>query len=278
MEQTGVEPTVPELIGIWQDAAQAVHDLCTDVTDEQWRAATLCPGWSVGDIVAHVIDIEQLMSGVPQPEHEPDWSALPHVTNDLSRVTEVGVDRRRAMDRSDVLPELEATIARRRAQFDAVAPDEEVIGPFGNRTTMDRLLRIRIFDIWAHEQDIRAALGRDGGWGSPAAAVAQEQIIRALPYVWSRTVAAPQGAVLRVQITDDRLARDVAVVVADDRKGAATEPVDDAAVWLTGTWPDVMRLACGRVDPADPEVRSRLVLRGEPALVEALLPALSITP
>ena len=49
-------------------------------------------------------------------------------------------------------------------------------------------------------------------------------------------------------------------------------------MWLTTSWPDLMRLACGRVDAGDPALRSRLVLRGDPALGEALLPALAITP
>lgn len=278
MEQTATDPTVPELIDIWQDAAQSVHELCSDVTDEQWHAATPCPGWSVGDVVAHVIDIEQLMSGAPRPDHEPDWSMLPHVANDLSRLTEVGVDRRRAFDRADVLAELEATIAMRRTQLDSLPPDEEVIGPFGNPTSLDRLLRIRTFDIWAHQQDIRTALGLDAGWDTPAAAVAQEQIVRALPYVWARTVGAPEGATVRVEITDPGIPRDVAVEALAEGKGAAAEPGPGATVWLTASWPDFMRLACGRIDPGDPGLRARLVLRGDPSLGEALLPALSITP
>lgn len=278
MEQTATAPTIPELIDIWQVAAQAVHDLCPDLTDEQWHAATPCPGWAVGDVVAHVIDIEQLMAGAPRPDHEPDWSMLPHVANDLSRFTEVGVDRRRAFDRADVLAELEATIAMRRTQLDSLPPDEEVIGPFGNPTSLDRLLRIRIFDIWAHQQDIRAALGVDAGWDTPAAAVAQEQIVRALPYVWARTVGAPEGTTVRIEVTGPSLPRDVAVVAGADRKGAVAAPGSDVTVWLTASWPDFMRLACGRIDPSDPGLRSRLVLRGDAALGEALLPALAITP
>ena len=84
-----------------------------------------------------------------------------------------------------------------------------MIGPFGNPTTMDRLLRIRIFDTWAHEQDIRAAIGQDGGWDTPAAAVSQEQIVRALPYVWARTVGAPDGSTVRIEVTGPDMPRDV---------------------------------------------------------------------
>ena len=91
----------------------------------------------------------------------------------------------------DVVEELRAAIAMRRAQLDALPEGAEVIGPIGRPHDLDRLLRMRIFDTWAHEQDIRAAIGVDGGWNTPAAAVAREQIVRALPYVWARNVGRP---------------------------------------------------------------------------------------
>ena len=278
MQRSDVGPTVPELIDLWQSALETVHELGAGATDEQWLLPTPCPGWSVGDVVAHLVDIEQMRAGSPRPEHEPDWSTLPHVQGDFGRFTEVGVDRRRTHRRLDVLAELAVIIAERRAQLDAVPAGAEVIGPFGNPTTMDRLLRIRIFDTWAHQQDIRTAVGLDDGWDTDAAAIAQEQIVRALPYVWARTVGAPEGATVRIEVTDAVLPRDVAVVAQAEGKGADVEPSADATVWLTASWPDVMRLACGRVDADDQQLRARLVLRGDPALGEALLPALSITP
>jgi uncharacterized protein (TIGR03083 family) len=278
MQPTDAPPTVPELIDLWESALETVAGLGDAATDEQWRLPTPCPGWSVGDVVAHLIDIEQVMAGSPRPEHEPDWSGLPHAQGDFGRFTEIGVDARRAHPREDVIAELRETIALRRSQLDAVPDGAEVIGPFGNPTSMDRLLRIRIFDTWAHQQDIRTALGIDGGWDTPAAAVSQEQIVRALPYVWARTVGAPEGATLRVEITDPSLPRDVAIEAIADGKGISTPPVANATVWLTASWPDLMRLACGRVDTSDPELRTRLGLKGDTALGEAVLPALSITP
>ena len=278
MQTTAAAPTVPELLDVWQSALETVVALGAAATDEQWRLPTPCPGWSVGDVVAHLVDIEQMMAGSPRPEHEPDWSSLPHVQADFGRFTEVGVDVRRAHAREDVLAELQETIELRRSQLDAVPEGAEVIGPFGNPTTMDRLLRIRIFDTWAHQQDIRAALGQDGGWDTPAAAVSQEQIVRALPYVWARTVGAPEGATVRIEMTGPGMPRDVAVTAVADGKGVDVAPGPDATVWLTASWPDLMRLACGRVDPDEPGLRARIVVRGDATLAAALLPALSITP
>jgi uncharacterized protein (TIGR03083 family) len=278
MQTTAAAPTVPELLDIWQSALDTVVALGAAATDEQWQLPTPCPGWSVGDVVAHLVDIEQTMAGSERPEHEPDWSSLPHVQADFGRFTEVGVDLRRAHARDDVLAELQAMIELRRSQLDAVPEGAEVIGPFGNPTTMDRLLRIRIFDTWAHQQDIRAALGQDAGWNTPAAAVSQEQIVRALPYVWARTVGAPEGNTVRIEMTGPDLPRDVAVAAVADGKGVDVAPGPDATVWLTASWPDLMRLACGRIDPDEPGLRARIVVRGDENLAAALLPALSITP
>lgn len=278
MQTTAAAPTVPELLDIWQSALETIVALGAAATDEQWRLPTPCPGWSVGDVVAHLVDIEQMMAGSARTEHEPDWSSLPHVQADFGRFTEVGVDVRRTHARNDVLAELQATIELRRSQLDAVPEGAEVIGPFGNPTTMDRLLRIRIFDTWAHQQDIRAALGHDDGWDTPAAAVSQEQIVRALPYVWARTVGAPEGTTVRIEMTGPELSRDVAVTAVAEGKGIDAAPGPDATVWLTASWPDLMRLACGRVDPDEPGLRARIVVRGDETLAAALLPALSITP
>ena len=41
----------------------------------------------------------------------------------------------------------------------------------------------RTFDTWVHEQDIRSAIGEEGGWDTDPARVASLQMIRALPYV-----------------------------------------------------------------------------------------------
>lgn len=271
-------PTVPELIDIWQESLLAVVAVCGDLTDEQWQAQTPCPGWRAGDIPAHVIDIEQLLAGLPRPEHEPDWTDLPHATSDFGRFTEVGVDARRGRSHAEVLDELMETIDVRRAQLDAVPPDAEVIGPMGNPTSMDRLLRMRTFDVWAHEQDVRAATGIEGHWDSAPARIALEQMLRALPYVWARTVAAPAGSTLHVVVTGPGLTDEVTIVADEEAKGRVGDAVADPTVTLTSPWPDFMRLACGRVDPADPGLRERITLAGDPELGESLLRELAITP
>lgn len=278
MDPLEVSPTVPELVDIWQLALESVADLTDNLTDEEWRAATPCPGWSVADIVAHLIDVEQFMAGSPRPDHAPDWTSLPHAAGDFGRFTELGVDYRRGRPRDQVLDELRQTIAARRRELDAVPEGQQVTGILGTPTTIDRLLRIRIFDAWVHQQDIRTALGLDGAWDTAPAIVAFQQMAKAVPVVWSRTVKASPGQVVHVSVTGPGLAAEIYADVDDTGRGRRCAPVAEPAVSLTVSWPDFMRIANGRVAVDDPALRSRLALTGDPVLAESLLPALSIAP
>jgi uncharacterized protein (TIGR03083 family) len=267
-----------ELVEIWQESLEDVLTLVTPLNDDQWSAATPCPGWSVGDIVAHLIDVEGVLARELRPDHEPDWETLDHVNNDFGRFTEVGVDYRRGKPKDSVVGELRDVAAKRRQQLDETPPGTEVIGPLGNPTTMDRLLRVRILDIWMHEQDIRTAIGSDGGWDTRPAQVSLEQIRRALPIVWSRNCRAPQGSAVRVTVTGPALTAEMAAIVDDDGRGRAVETVDTAAVHLSLSWPDLVALSAGRIRPEDAGLQGRITIEGDMRLGETLLAALAITP
>ena len=100
----------------------------------------------------------------------------------------------------------------------------------------------------------------------------------ALPYVWGKEAEAPAGAAVRITVTGPELESELYAVVDDDGKGRSTDTVNDPDVHLMLSWPDYMRLSCGRVDVDDPDVRSRLTLTGDPELGSALLRAMAITP
>lgn len=272
------EPTPTELIGIWQEALDDVGALGRRLDDSDWDSPTACPGWTVADVVAHLIDIESLLAGRPRPDHEPDWSSLPHAEGDFSRFTEVGVDHRRGASAPMLLAELSEVTAERRAQLDHLREGEQVIGPMGNPTTADRLLRMRCLDIWVHEQDIRLAVGIDGGWDSRPAQIVFQQIVRSLPYVWARTVGAPVGATARIAVSGPGITGTAAVTVVEPGRGEVVHDAGGATVALELSWPDLVSLSAGRVRSDDPALRSRIVASGDAALIEALLPALSITP
>jgi uncharacterized protein (TIGR03083 family) len=269
-------PDRTELVSIWQDTLLSIADLVDQASPEQWSSPTPCPGWSVGDVIAHVIDIEQVLGQEPRPDHAPDFAALPHATGDVGRFTEVGVDWRRGRAPKDVVGELRETIVRRRAQLDAVPIGGEVLSPFGRPTSMERLLSMRILDTWVHEQDIRAALDRPGGMETPGAIVTLQQFLSGLPKVWAKQAKAPEGATIHLVIADAGRGTEAWAVAGADGVGETCTPVDEPTVEVTMTWQDYLALSAGREDP--PVVLRRVAVRGDGELGERMLAAMTQTP
>ena len=271
-------PTHAELLDIWHEALESVATIAEGLDPEQWELPTACPGWSVADVVAHVIDLEQLFGGEARPDHEPDWASLPHADDDFSRMVEVGIDFRRGRSPEELTSELRETIARRRAQLDALPDDAEVLGPTGGMMPVDRYLRTRTFDTWVHEQDIRWAVGDDGGWNSAPAAIAFQQMWGAVPYMWGKNIKAPAGSVLFMLVIGPDLHREIYVTVDENGKGTRIAETAQPDVTAEMTWAAFMRLACGRVDLNDPWLKDKIEITGEPELAARLMPGMNIAP
>jgi uncharacterized protein (TIGR03083 family) len=62
---TGGKVTKPDVMGLATDERLDLADLLDTLTPEQWEAPSLCQGWSVRDVVAHVVSYEELgMTGL----------------------------------------------------------------------------------------------------------------------------------------------------------------------------------------------------------------------
>jgi uncharacterized protein (TIGR03083 family) len=186
---------VDDLASVWESMAR----LGDELGEADWKAGTECPGWSVQDNYAHVIGIESLILGRPEPEHVA--AEGPHVKNDLGRSNELWVDWFRARSGAEVLAEFRATIAERLAQLRDPAFDfgAETWTPVGPGTVRDQI-PFRTFDSWIHEQDVRRAVGRPGGWESPGARVAMGRIRELLPLLVGKRAGAPDGSVVRFEV------------------------------------------------------------------------------
>ena len=244
-----------ELFSAWQSASADFIDLVTPLSQAEWDAPTALPGWSVGDVVAHVGWIEGMLIGEFDPPHEPDWSALPHAVTDFGKITEVPVDLRRSWTREAVLIELADRIARRTSELESGSHDAsmEVMGPLGP-APLGRVLRMRTLDTWVHEQDIRDALGRPGHLDTLGAQATASQLLPGLGKVWAKLAGAGPGDVLDVRITGPGIEAGALVTVGDDgRARLIREDLLDQAgtptVTLTMTWPAYLALSCGRGDP-----------------------------
>jgi uncharacterized protein (TIGR03083 family) len=256
----------------WLHAIESFTDVATSLTEAQWQLPSPCPGWTVGDIVAHTVDIEERMAGVPQPDYEPDWSTLPHV-KETGRRMEPGVDRRRGLDRSTVLDELSAAVMTRSSQMADLDLTASILSPFGREISLAAMMNMRVFDIWVHEQDVRAAIDKPGNLDSEAARLTQVMILDAMPKAWAKSASAPSGAVLCIDITGADLPAWVLVLAADDGRGELLAEYDGAPdVTIRGTWPTFLAASTGR-GPV-----STLEFTGDATLSQAIAAHLNITP
>lgn len=269
------------LVNAWRTSVLDIQGVTMRLEPMQWRLETPCPGWSIADVVSHVIDAESMIAGDPRPAHEPDWQTLPHVTSDFARMTEVGVDARRGRSPEDLLAELNQSIARREDQL-ASGPrnlDAEVPAFTAAALPLGRLLTMRTFDTWVHSQDIRDAIGQPGGLGSAGAQVSASLMLQALPRIWAKVVGAPIGSVLHVEVLGPEILTSAMVEVMPDGRAVLTqnEPGtgQPVGVHLQASWPTFMHVMAGR--PQTPNA-TEFEVAGDPSLVDRLVPALNIAP
>lgn len=261
------------MITVDRDHAMAVLDeqfdavlaLAEGLAPGEWDLATACPGWSVKDNVAHVVSVEAMLLGRPIPEVALPED-LPHVRNDFGRVNEQWIESYRGRSTTAVLADLREIIAERRAALAGMKQadfDAESFTPAGP-DSYGRFMRIRVMDMWMHEQDIREAVGRPGHEDGEAPQAALDEMTAALGFVVGKRAAAPQGSRVRFELTGP-MARRVDVEVGD-RARVVDALAGDPTVTLTLPGHLFTRLCGGRgADPAAVQVD------GDADLGEAIL-------
>ena len=256
------------------DALENIRSLAQTVDLARWHDATDLPGWDVQDEFAHVTSIESTLLGRSDPDHEPDFEALPHVGDDwVKRHMERGVDLRRQRAASAVREELVEVVGLRLTEVAALPDDPEALVPgvLGKPRPLGGIVMIRAFDIWAHEQDVRRALDLPERLTGPAADAAQDRIVAALPDVVGE-LGLHEGTTIRWVVTGPLEFTETVTATHD---GALAGDVDsDADAVLTMDWPTFAQLAAGRVEPS----HARVSVEGDVGLAEKVLAAMAITP
>ncbi|MEU3604036.1 maleylpyruvate isomerase family mycothiol-dependent enzyme [Streptomyces sp. NPDC035033] len=272
-----VHPSLQNHADAWTHSIEAIAELVQPLVEGEWNRATPCPGWSVRDIVSHVIGMETEMLGDPRPIHSLPRD-LYHVRTDFARYMEVQVDVRRHHTAPEMTAELEYVLIRRARQLrnENRSPDHVIRAPLGAEQTLEQGYRLRAFDTWVHEQDLRTALGVPGNLDSPGAYVARDLLLEALPKVVAKDAGAPAGSAVVVDVTGPVEFLRTVRVDAEGRGTIDGAPSLGPAVTLATDWETYVRLACGRVRPA--EVADRIKVEGDPELAAAILDRFAVTP
>ncbi len=258
------EPIIATLDEVWSSIA----DLYSGLSLADWQTATDLPGWTVRDLLSHMIGTESMLLGKLAPTV--DVTGLAHVRNDTGRSNEAWVEYRRGSPTEEVLAEFCSVVDARRAALAEMTQadfEAETWTPIG-QATYARFMQIRIFDCWMHEQDAREAVGRPGAQDGAPARQALAEIVNALGFVVGKRAGMSDGSSVRFVLTGP-VQRTIDVAVEGRARvvdALATEPT----VTLTTDSLMLCRLAGGRTDPGAALAAGRVRLEGDAELGDRL--------
>ncbi|BBX03942.1 hypothetical protein BST36_02235 [Mycolicibacterium moriokaense] len=190
------------LFAVWRD----IDELVGDLSDTDWQTPTPLPGWNVHDVVSHLIGTESMLQGVDTPEADIDVSTLEHVRNDIGVMNERWVRKLRTLSAAELLDMFRATTAERRQALSDLSNaqwNDVTFTPAGP-DSYGRFMRVRTFDCWMHEHDIRDAVGAPASAGElvgPASDFALDEMAASMGFVVGKLGGAPDGSRVSFELT-----------------------------------------------------------------------------
>lgn len=225
----------------------SIESLLSGLTDEQWQRPTSLPGWTVHDVVSHIVGTEAMLSGAPTPQAGPRPD---YVHNDIGALNEAWVEYLRPESPADMMARFREVTTRRKAALSATTPEQwaaATMTPVGP-DSYGRFMRVRIFDCWVHEHDIRDAVGRTAApddLSGPDTRLALDELASGMGFVVGKKGRAVDGSRVLLRLTGP-LAREIRVAV--DGRAAVVEDFggDEPTVVVTIDGLQFTRLAGGR--------------------------------
>ena len=253
----------------------AVAELGEQLRPSQWDAPTCLPGWTVKDNLSHMVGTESLLLGESPPEA--DVSHLRHLKNPIAEANEFWVESLRPASGPEVLARFAEVTARRLAALQAMSQadfDAPSWTPAGPDETYGRFMRIRHFDCFLHEHDMRLAAGLPDRPASGDVASSLDEVATGLGYIVGRRARLPAGARVRLEVTGP-VPRTYLVEVAE-RAAVVEELAGAPTCGLRLPAMLYLRLTGGRI-PAGPHLGVDLELSGDEAQASQLAQHLAFT-
>lgn len=266
------EPAIEALALTWA----SITALGADLTEDEWKRPTALPGWTVQDCASHIVGVERMLMGEPEPDV--DVGHLAHAQGAINASLERWIEARRAQPGTQVLAELREQTARRLVQLRALSDaDLEVVGwsPIGD-VPYRTFIAVRVFDCWMHEQDMRTALGRPGHLDGPAVDLALMRFREALGFVVGKKAAAPQGSSVVFELVGAPIPS-MAVAVRD-RAVVVDQAPRDPTVRLRMPFATFVALGGGRTGGAEALDTGLVAIEGDQELGERVLANMAFTP
>lgn len=239
------------------DQRAALLGLLTEIPAEAWSTPTGCRGWSVHDVVAHLVEGELLFGRVYRGE----LKALTREDAD----PRAGVARWTHADGETLRFSLwhHGSATQRVIDSRSEASWDRAVPVFERPGRLRDVLGMHFFDLALHSHDVAAALGAASLWGERIPAIAG-YVVGAAPGALGRSGGIPADA-LTVEVEGAgrwTLAR------GDD--GWAIEEREGAERWITDPV-TLVEATTGRLSPAEAVARTKI--EGDPGLVAELIAA-----
>jgi uncharacterized protein (TIGR03083 family) len=195
-----------DVMALFPEERAALLELLGTLSDEQWLSPTVCAGWTVKDIAAHIMadDLGVVARGRDRwpGRFSGTWSELLLF---IDRQNGQWVETMRRLS-PRLVRELLAFSGERafaffgEADLDAEGSPVDWAGPGPSPVWLD--IAREYTERWLHQQQIRDAVGISGLKDRRMFAPVLATFVRALPHTY-RDTAAPAGTLVRVSITGE---------------------------------------------------------------------------
>jgi uncharacterized protein (TIGR03083 family) len=185
---------------------QNLINVLDSLTPEEWELPTPCPGWSVHDLVAHILgdEVGQLSMGrdgfQPSLFTASNWDELVEGLNKLNEDWVVAMRRMSPQLLVDLLKLTGEQVNEYLESLDLHATGPVVSWASLNPSPMWLHVAREYTERWHHQQQIREAVGRPllttVEWFSPVLAT----FVHGLPHTYA-DVNAPEGTAIQVTIS-----------------------------------------------------------------------------
>jgi uncharacterized protein (TIGR03083 family) len=273
-----VYPPEPiDVVDLFPEVLDSLIALLSSLTEEEWQAPTICPGWSVKDVALHLLGVDLGNLSVRRDGWSDPWwqTAGADLVASLNRWNEDWVVAARRIS-SRLLCELLAftgdAAARYYASLDPGAMGGPVswAGPDPAPVWLD--VAREYTERWVHQQQIRDAVNQPGLKESRYLAPVLAAFVHALPHAL-RGVPAPIDTVVRLIITGAAGGRWLAIRTLDrwmlgqdsGQTAQTTVTIDQDIAW---------RLWTRGIAPQDASVKMQVA--GNQELAAAVLHMVSI--
>jgi len=246
-------PSRLQLIDNLRSVFQSFGAVVDGLSDDQWRAQSLCPAWVIREVVVHVTAIELALLGW-RPGDDNPFVRMAAMQPELHTLSPAELAHRYHEVTTARVAELKSMTDAEFAQ-----PSLTPVGP----GTYGRFMAIRCFDVWVHERDVRVPLHLDGDDSGPAAELALDEVHASLGYIVGKKIGLADGQGIAIELTGPVSRRLMAKV---DGRAARVDELPSPDVTLTMDSLTFMLLACGRIDPEVPLADGRVVVSGDVAL------------